>query len=201
MATFAYLRVSTSDQTTEQQLQQIVAAGHTIEPDRVYVEHGVSGKIPALQREQFSRLSDRIGKGDTLIVAKLDRLGRDTLDVLSTIEALIGRGVAVTVLGLGTLDQSPTSRLTLSMLAAISQFERDMISERTKAKLAQLKAEGKKLGRPVKTTSPELKAKAQALFDQGTSWRTTAKTLGVALATLQKLMKTTTPHAGDTVVV
>lgn len=189
MATFAYLRVSTTDQTTEQQLKQILDAGYAVESDRVYVELGVSGKVPALQREQFRRLHDRLSKQDTIIVAKLDRLGRDTLDVISTIENLTGLGVSVVVLGLGVLDQSPQSRLTLTMLAAISQFERELISERTKAKLAQLKAEGVKLGRPVKIDDVALRARADELFGQGLSWRKVANELGVALSTLQRLMK------------
>lgn len=189
MATFAYLRVSTTDQTTEQQLKQILDAGYAVESDRVYVELGVSGKVPALQREQFRRLHDRLSKQDTIIVAKLDRLGRDTLDVISTIENLTGMGVSVVVLGLGVLDQSPQSRLTLTMLAAISQFERELISERTKAKLAQLKAEGVKLGRPMKIDDVALRARADELFGQGLSWRKVANELGVALSTLQRLMK------------
>lgn len=189
MATFAYLRVSTTDQTTEQQLKQILDAGYAVESDRVYVELGVSGKVPALQREQFRRLHDRLSKQDTIVVAKLDRLGRDTLDVISTIENLTGLGVSVVVLGLGVLDQSPQSRLTLTMLAAISQFERELISERTKAKLAQLKADGVKLGRPVKIDDVALRARAEELFGQGLSWRKVAGELGVALSTLQRLMK------------
>ncbi len=189
MATFAYLRVSTTDQTTEQQLKQILDAGYAVESDRVYVELGVSGKVPALQREQFRRLHDRLSKQDRIIVSKLDRLGRDTLDVISTIEKLTEMGVSVVVLGLGVLDQSPQSRLTLTMLAAISQFERELISERTKAKLAQLKAEGVKLGRPVKIDDAALKVRAEVLFGQGLSWRKVASELGVALSTLQRLMK------------
>ena len=189
MATFAYLRVSTTDQTTEQQLKQILDAGYAVESDRVYVELGVSGKVPALQREQFRRLHDRLSKQDRIIVSKLDRLGRDTLDVISTIEKLTEMGVSVVVLGLGVLDQSPQSRLTLTMLAAISQFERELISERTKAKLAQLKAEGVKLGRPMKIHDEALRARAEVLFRQGLSWRKVAGELGVALSTLQRLMK------------
>lgn len=189
MATFAYLRVSTQDQTTDQQLKQITDAGHKVAPDRVFVEQGVSGKVPALQREQFQRLNDRLSSGDQLIVVKLDRLGRDTLDVISTIQELIERGVVVVVLGLGTLDQTPQSKLTLTMLAAISQFERDMISERTKAKLAQLKAEGAKLGRPPKADDAQLRGKAEKLFQEGLSWRRVAADLNIALSTLQRLMK------------
>lgn len=189
MATFAYLRVSTKDQTTEQQLGQIHGAGHQVEKDRVYVEQGVSGKVPALQREQFARLNERMDAGDTLVVTKLDRLGRDMLDVIATIRDLTERGVAIVILGLGTLDRTPQAKLTLAMLAAISEYERDLISERTKAKLAQLKADGKKLGRPVKVTDDALREKAEALFAQNLSWRKVAAELGVALSTLQRMMK------------
>ena len=77
MAVFAYLRVSTSDQTTDQQLTQISHAGYQVAKDRVYVEHAVSGKLPAMQREEFSKLFQRLGSGDILVVSKLDRLGRD----------------------------------------------------------------------------------------------------------------------------
>ncbi len=63
MASFAYLRVSTQDQTTDQQMKQIMDAGYTVEPDRVFIEQGVSGKVPALQREQFKRLDDRLAAG------------------------------------------------------------------------------------------------------------------------------------------
>ena len=75
------------------------------------------------------------------------------------------------------------------MLAAISQFERELISERTKAKLSQLKSEGVKLGRPVKIDDAALKTRAEELFAQGFSWRRVAAELGVALSTLQRLMK------------
>lgn len=187
MHTFAYLRVSTKDQTTEQQLRQIDEAGYRVDRDRVFVEHGVSGKVPALQREQFQRLNDRLHEGDTVVVTKLDRLGRDTLDVITTIDRLTARGVVVSILGLGVLDKSPQSRLTLTMLAAISEFERGLISERTKAKLAQKKADGAKLGRPTKVTDDALKARAEELLNSGTSWRKTAKELGIALSTLQRL--------------
>lgn len=189
MAVFAYLRVSTKDQTTEQQLAQIQSAGYLIEKDRVYVEHGVSGKVPALQREQFSKLTERMDSGDSLVVTKLDRLGRDMLDVIATIRDLTDRGVSISILGLGTLDGSPQAKLTLALLAAISEYERDLISERTKAKLAKLKADGVKLGRPVKATDDTLRQKAEALFAQNMSWRKVAGELGVALSTLQRMMK------------
>lgn len=171
-------------------MSQITASGFTVKRDRVFIEQGVSGKIPALQREQFKRLNDRLSSGDELVVVKLDRLGRDMLDVIHTIDSLIARGVTLTVLGLGgKLDNSPQNRLTLAMLSAISEFERSLISERTKAKLAQLKADGVKLGRPVKINDEVLKTKAQELFSSGLSWRKVAAELDIALSTLQRLMK------------
>lgn len=111
------------------------------------------------------------------------------LDVISTVQTLTEAGVTLEVLGLGKLDGSPQSSLTLNMLAAISQFERDLISERTKAKLSQLKAQGVKLGRPAKVNDATLMAKAKEMLEGGSSWRVTAKSLGVALSTLQRLMK------------
>ena len=189
MAVFAYLRVSTSDQTNDQQLTQISQAGYQVEKDRVYVERGVSGKVPAMQREEFSKLSQRLGSGDTLVVSKLDRLGRDILDVIHTVRSLADQGVTLDVLGLGKLDGSPQASLTLNMLAAISQFERELISERTKAKLQQLKADGRKLGRPTKADNEALIRKAKELMATGASWRKTAQELGVALSTLQRMLK------------
>lgn len=188
MSNFAYLRVSTQDQTTDQQLSQIEQAGYSVDKDRVFSEQGISGKVPALQREQFQRLNDRLHAGDTVIVTKLDRLGRDVLDVIATVRNLTGRGVAIVVLGLGTLDNSAQSNLTLNMLAAISEFERALISERTKAKLSKMKADGATLGRPVKFKDEAMKIKAQELLNSGVSWRKAAKELGIALSTLQRMM-------------
>lgn len=189
MATFAYLRVSTVDQTVDQQLGQIRAAGYQVDDDRVYSEVAVGGGVPALQRPQFSKLNERLGTGAMLIVAAIDRLGRNVLDVLTTIDELVTRGVTVVVLNLGVLDNSPQSRLTMTLLSAISEFEKSLISQRTKMKLAQLKADGVKLGRPEKYNDATLKTKAVELFASGLSWRKVAKELGIALSTLQRLMK------------
>lgn len=187
---FAYLRVSKSDSTVQQQLTQMEAEGLAFEGDRVYREEGVSGKVPALQRKEFGKLYEAMCKSSNpeLCVARIDRLGRDVLDVLSTIETLLAKGITIRVLGLGLLDQTPCGLLVRNVLLSISQFERELISERTRAKLAHLKSTGVKLGRPSKAADAEKRQKAQALFDQGKSWRQVAKELGCALSTLQRLM-------------
>lgn len=187
---FAYLRVSKSDSTVEQQLTQMEAEGLVFEGDRVYREEGVSGKVPALQRKEFAKLYEAMckSKDPELCVARIDRLGRDVMDVLSTIETLLAEGISIRVLGLGVLDNTPAGQLLRNLLLSISAYERDLISERTRAKLAHLKSTGVKLGRPSKAADAEKRQKAQALFDQGKSWRQVAKELGCALSTLQRLM-------------
>src|ERR671921_643468 len=82
--TFAYLRVSTAGQTIDNQLQEIKAAGFKVEPRRVVTET-VSGNVATEQRRGFTRLLDRLETGDVLVVTKLDRLGRNVMDVGSTV--------------------------------------------------------------------------------------------------------------------
>src|SRR3954470_18100518 len=92
--TFAYLRVSTAGQTTDNQLQEIKAAGFKVEPRRVITET-VSGNVATSQRRGFTRLLDRLEPANVLVVTKLDCLGRNVMDVGSTVAKLAGLGVRV----------------------------------------------------------------------------------------------------------
>ena len=146
--TFAYARVSTLDQTPENQIREIEAAGFRIEPHRMITET-VSGSRAIAQREGFSRLLDRMEKGDVLVVTKLDRLGRDAVDVSTTVARLENRGVRVHCLALGGVDlTSSAGKMTMNVINAVAQFERDLLIERTQSGLARAKAHGKPLGRP-----------------------------------------------------
>lgn len=151
MAIFGYARVSTLEQTNENQRLEIELAGYKIE--YWYEDVGISGKMHASQRPQFKLLIGQIRDGETLVVSKLDRLGRDAHDVGSTIKELAKRKIEVVVLQLGKLDlTSPAGKLMLTMLAAVAEMERDLLIERTQSGLARAKAEGKILGRRPKTT-------------------------------------------------
>lgn len=146
--TFAYVRVSTVGQTTENQIQEIKAAGFHVEPRRIITET-VSGSTAIAQRQGFTRLMDRLESGDVLIVTKLDRLGRDAIDVSSTVKALTEIGVRVHCLALGGVDlTSSAGTMTMNVLNAVAQFERDLLIERTQSGLKRAKSEGKALGRP-----------------------------------------------------
>ncbi len=145
---FAYCRVSTADQTTENQIQEIHTAGFNIEARRTVAEC-ISGSVQAQERPGFAKLMDKLETGDVLVVTKLDRLGRNAMDVRATVEALAAQGVRVHCLALGGVDlTSPAGKMTMQVLAAVAEFERDLLIERTQAGLARAKSEGKHCGRP-----------------------------------------------------
>jgi putative DNA-invertase from lambdoid prophage Rac len=161
--TFAYLRVSTTGQTTENQLQEIIAAGFQVEPRRVIAET-VSGGVAAAQRRGFARLLDRLEAGDVLVVTKLDRLGRNAIDVGVTVKKLAEMGVRVHCLALGGVDlTSSAGKLTMGVINAVAEFERDLLVERTQAGLGRARAEGRKLGRPATLTAAQREQVARRL--------------------------------------
>ncbi len=180
---FAYARVSTVEQLTENQRGEIEAAGYTVEPRR-FVEEQVSGSVPASQRPGFVKLLERLERGDTLVVTKLDRLGRDSIDVQQTVERFTREGIRLVVLQLGNLDlTSPAGELMVKMLAAVADFERALIVERTQAGLIRAKAEGKKLGRPAKTSEQDRAVIRQRLA-QGATVSQVARDFDVSRATV-----------------
>ena len=183
--TFAYVRVSTTGQTTENQIQEIEAAGFHVEPRRIVTET-VSGSTPIAQRREFSKLMDRLEAGDVLIVTKLDRLGRDAIDVSSTVKALAGMGVRVHCLALGGVDlTSSAGTMTMNVLNAVAQFERDLLIERTQSGLNRAKAEGKTLGRPA-TLSERQKQAVRDELAAGVSVSALARKLGTSRQTVMR---------------
>lgn len=186
MAVFGYGRVSTADQTTDNQRLEIERAGYAVE---YWFADTVSGKAHATQRKEFGKMLGKFRAKDKLVVSKLDRLGRDAPDVLATIKSLAALQVEVVVLQLGTLDlTSPAGKLMLAMLAAVAEMERDLIVERTQAGLARAKAEGKTLGRPAKTT-PEQRAAIQNAYEAKQSVSALARQYGISRATVLSIVE------------
>ncbi|WP_337049973.1 recombinase family protein [Serratia fonticola] len=145
---FAYCRVSTTDQTTENQKLEIQRAGFAIEEHR-FVMETISGSTSATGRPEFVRLLDRLESQDVLVVTKLDRLGRNAMDVRATVELLEKRGVKVHCLALGGVDlTSAAGKMTMQVLSAVAEFERDLLVERTQSGLTRARNEGKRSGRP-----------------------------------------------------
>jgi len=175
---FAYARVSTIEQDTQNQIAEIKAAGFAVKQHRIIAET-VSGSVAIAKRLEFSRLLEKMEQGDVLIVTKLDRLGRDAIDVSSTVARLEALGIRVHCLALGGVDlTSSAGKLTMGVINAVAQFERDLLIERTQSGLARAKAEGKSLGRP-----PALSIEEQEFVRSELS-------LGKAVSALARHMKT-----------
>ncbi len=184
MAIFGYGRVSTGQQTTENQRLELERAGFVIEPEFWFADEGVSGKVSASQRPAFLKLLGQIRKGETIVVSKLDRLGRDAIDVLQTVRMFGEKGVKVVVLQLGGTDlTSAAGKLLLMMLVAVAEMERDLLIERTQAGLVRAKAEGKILGRPTKTT-PGQRGAIQVKLDAGESVSSVSREFGISRASV-----------------
>ena len=145
---FAYCRVSTVEQTTDNQIQEIATSGFQVDSRRIIAET-VSGSVAAMERKGFLTLLNKLESGDVLVVTKLDRLGRNAMDVRKTVERLASVGVRVHCLALGGADlASPSGKMTMGVIAAVAEFERDLLIERTQSGLARAKSQGKTLGRP-----------------------------------------------------
>lgn len=183
---FAYCRVSTADQSHENQLLEIQAAGFAIEPRRV-ISETVSGSTPAVERNGFSKLMDRLEGDDVLVVTKLDRLGRNAMDVRATVEQLAAMQVRVHCLALGGVNlTSAAGKMTMAVIAAVAEFERDLLVERTQAGLLRAKAQGKKLGRP-SSLCPEAQREVCRQRKAGRSLGELAKKFGVSRSVIQRI--------------
>lgn len=183
--TFAYCRVSTADQTTDNQVREIEAAGFTVEEKRIVTET-ISGSQAAMERPQFARLVDRLEAGDVLLVTKLDRLGRNAMDVRGTVERLAQLGVRVHCLALGGVDlTSPAGKMTMGVIAAVAEFERDLLVERTQSGLKRARDQGKRLGRPSVLT-PAQQQEVRSKRSEGVSLGALAKEYGVTRPSIQR---------------
>lgn len=146
-------------------------------------------KTRASELPEFAALLAQIRNGETLVVAKLDRLDRDAQDVGATVKLLAARKIAVIVLQLGKLDlTSPAGKMMMIMLAAVAEMERDLLVERTQAGLARAKSEGKTLGRPSKTTV-EQRVEIKAKYVAGESVSSLARTYQVSRANILSVVK------------
>lgn len=163
MSQIAYYRVSSNSQSIDTQ-RAVLSNGKTF--DREFSDEGVSGAIPAASRPGFAAMLNYVREGDTIDVFAVDRLGRDAIDVQTTIRALLAKKVTVDVRGLGQIAPG-VGELIVAVLAQVADMERQRINERTSAGRALAKAtheatgkthRGKEsLGRPMKADAAAVK--------------------------------------------
>ncbi|MBB2164643.1 recombinase family protein [Gluconacetobacter sp. 1b LMG 1731] len=188
MRRFGYARVSTEGQTNDPQILSLRREGLS---DDMIIQDIISGGVPALSRPGMSSLLRILKSGDSLVAAKLDRLGRDTVDVIGLIRILNDRAINLRILNIGVETNTPNGRLFLTILAAFAEFEREIIKERTLAGLEAARAAGKRLGRRPKLTVRQ-KEHAMEMAATGSTNGQIAGVLGVSISTIQRL---TAPNA------
>ena len=183
---FAYCRVSTESQTTDNQVQEIANAGFTLTAARTIAET-ISGSVAAMERKGFAKLVDRMEAGDVLVVTKLDRLGRNAMDVRASVERLEGMGVRVHCLALGGVDlTSAAGKMTMGVLAAVAEFERDLLIERTLAGQERARKDGITFGRPL-VLSEDQQVAAVSQLSAGATVAAVARTFKTSRQTIMRI--------------
>src|SRR5712691_11916893 len=181
-----YARVSTNEQNLDLQRDALRKAGVT-------AKHIFTDKITGIKEERpgLTEALTHLREGDTLVVWRLDRLGRSLKHLIETVTALQGQGVAFLSITENINTSSATGQLVFHIFGALAEFERNLIRERTIAGLSAARARGRKGGRPKLNTSLSKVAMAKRLYrDKTNTPRDICKTLNISRATLYRYIKT-----------
>lgn len=193
---YAYIRVSTDDQTVKNQQDMIERAGYRV--DKWLADEGVSGTVDWTKRE-INVAVEQANEGDSIIVAELSRLGRSLKQILEIVELCQKKKVNIIMIreGIQTNNDSPVNKLLLSILGSLAEMERNLISQRTKDALALKRKNGVVLGRPVGKNTPIEKMKLYPKRKQIMQWRNDgvsyaeiARRLNVHRITVSKFINT-----------
>ena len=176
-----YARVSTGDQKLDLQLDALARAGC----DRVFTDQVSGAKA---ERPGLSNVQSHLRAGDTLVVWKLDRLGRSVRQLVEFVGELHSRDINFASLTDGIDTATPAGRFFFHIMAALAEMERDLIRERTRAGLASAKARGRNGGRPPKLSARQVRHARRLLEDRTTTSEEVASTLGVSRSTLYRAL-------------
>lgn len=176
-----YCRIPARDQGESLENQEETLLAHGCE--RIYkdIASGAKATRPGLeQAKEYAR------QGDTIVVTRLDRLGRSTIDTLKTVKELDERGIRIEALDTQVDTSTPAGRLVLSVIASLAEWERDLLIERTHEGLAHARVQGRFGGRPPKLTATQRQVALSSL-QAGMSQRQVAESFGVSRATIARL--------------
>lgn len=178
---YGYARVSTLHQDLEAQFQALKNEGCKV----IFSEKFTGTKA---DRPKFKEVLSKLVEGDTLVVTKLDRFARSTVDAINTVKALFERGVKVHLLNMGLVEDTPTGRLILTIMSGFAEFERDMIVERTQeGKAIAKQREDFREGRPNKFKKLQIEHALQLL--ESHSYKQVEDVTGISKSTLIRAKK------------
>lgn len=181
-ALLGYARVSTDRQVLDQQLDALRSAG--VNPERIWTEK-MSGKRD--DRPQLAAMLAYARPGDTIVVWRIDRLGRSLSHIVKTIEELTEDGIHVRAIHDGADSSTSTGRMMIGLLATMAQYERDLIAERSAAARQARAARGKPVGRPAALTADQAR-QVRALHDGGESVPSLVASFKVSRATIYRAL-------------
>ncbi|QRI65816.1 recombinase family protein [Shinella sp. PSBB067] len=177
-----YARVSTEDQKLDMQLQALRHAGC----DRIFTDHGISGKV--IERPGLDEALASLSPDDTLVVWRLDRLGRSLVHLVQLMNELGERAIHFHSLAENIDTGSSGGRLLFHMIAALAEFERSLISERTRAGMAAARERGQRLGRPPALNAEELREAIEAVRGRGEYMGDVALRYRITRRTLRRMI-------------
>jgi DNA invertase Pin-like site-specific DNA recombinase len=183
MARIGYGRVSTSDQHSRAQFDALTDA----DCDKVFIDNGISGMKAS--RPELDKALAYLRSGDTLVITRLDRLGRSVQNLVELVSGLGERGVELVVLTQGIDTTTPAGKMLFHVIASIAQFERDLIAERTREGLKAAKARGKLGGRKPAYTPQQAKVARDLKADGELTAEEIGRVIGVSRATVYRMLK------------
>jgi len=175
-----YARVSTDEQNLDLQRRALKAAGCA----RIFADQGVSGA--ARKRPGLDKALESLSNGDVLVVWRLDRLGRSLPHLIEIVQALGGRGVEFQSVSEAIDTTSAGGRLVFHIMGALAEFERSLISDRTRAGMAAAKARGQVVGRPRKLTRKQIEHARKLIASEDGTVTAIARILRVSRSTLYR---------------
>lgn len=185
MSRIGYARVSTGEQHPESQQERLLAA--SCDPDLIFTDHGASGAKAS--RPAWDECLGQLRKGDTLVITKLDRAGRSVRNLLDVVELLRSKGASLEVLDQHVDTETSFGRMLFTVLAAVAEFERELIRERTRDGLAATKARGRQGGRKPKLSTGQVEAiRARRAAQPDISIAQIGKDFGVSRQTVYRAL-------------
>lgn len=182
MAVIGYARVSTTEQDATLQHDALTAAG----AERIYTDQGVSGSKAS--RPELDKMLEHLRDGDTVLVWKLDRIARNTKNLLELVEGLTDRGISFQSVTEGITTTGPMGKAMLTIMGAFAELERATLIERTNAGLATARARGRNGGRPKLLDSAKISRAKELHADGRMSPKEIAQAVGVSVPTLYRYL-------------